>query len=78
MLQGYLIPKQSACLDTSKDVDKYPLERDHYNLQKYPGPSDPGYQAVEDVIVRLADNAKKYLREKNVGKQANFAKHPSP
>lgn len=52
----------------SKGVERHPLERHHYNLQKFPGPSDPGYQAVEDAIVRLANGARKYLRECSTGK----------
>ena len=58
----------SACLDKSKGVESYPLERHHYNLQKFPGPSDPGYRAVEDAIMGLANGARKYLRECFIGK----------
>ncbi|KAK4160854.1 hypothetical protein QBC43DRAFT_244760 [Cladorrhinum sp. PSN259] len=59
----YLVPRQSACLDTSKGVERQSLERNHYNLQKFRGPEDAGYQAVEDAIVRLAKGARKYLTE---------------
>ncbi|KAK8142845.1 hypothetical protein G3M48_008093 [Beauveria asiatica] len=59
----YLIPEGSACLDVSKSVERHPLERHHYNLQKFPGRSDAGYRAVEDAIVRLATGAREYLRK---------------
>ncbi|KAM0124186.1 hypothetical protein ACHAO1_011111 [Botrytis cinerea] len=59
----YVVPMESACLDTSKGVERHPLERNHYNLQKFPGPLDPGYLAVKYAIVSLTDNAKNYLRE---------------
>ncbi|PQE18248.1 P-loop containing nucleoside triphosphate hydrolase protein [Rutstroemia sp. NJR-2017a BBW] len=59
----YVVPKESACLDTSKGVERYPLERNHYNLQKFPGPLDPGYLVVKNAIMHLADGARNYLRE---------------
>ncbi|EMR83515.1 putative nb-arc and tpr domain protein [Botrytis cinerea BcDW1] len=59
----YVVPMESACLDTSKGVERHPLERNHYNLQKFPGLLDPGYLAVKYAIVSLTDNAKNYLRE---------------
>ncbi|KAK9444491.1 srpk [Metarhizium brunneum] len=50
---GYLIPAESACLDPSKGIERYPLERHHYNLQKFSGPSDPGYLVAKKAIVDL-------------------------
>ncbi|ETS85342.1 hypothetical protein PFICI_03367 [Pestalotiopsis fici W106-1] len=73
---GYLVPKESACLDISKGIERHPLERHHYNLQQFPGPSDPGYQAVEDAIVRLVKDAKKYLRESSVGSKQSHLMVP--
>ncbi|PQE14739.1 hypothetical protein CJF30_00011043 [Rutstroemia sp. NJR-2017a BBW] len=35
--------------------------------KKFPGPFDPGYLAVKDAIVRLADGARKYLRKCSIG-----------
>jgi hypothetical protein len=63
-----VVPEESACLDPSKGVERHPLERHHYNLQKFSGSSDPGYLAVKDVIVRLANGARKYLRECSISK----------
>ncbi|KAF5136426.1 Regulatory protein AfsR [Metarhizium anisopliae] len=60
---GYLIPAESACLDPSKSIERYPLERHHYNLQKFSGPSDPGYLVAKKAIVDLATRAHNYLRE---------------
>ncbi|KAI0380584.1 TPR-like protein [Hypomontagnella monticulosa] len=57
----YLVPEASACLDTSRGVERHPLERHHYNLQKFPGRLDMGYRAVEDQIVRLVNGARQYL-----------------
>jgi tetratricopeptide (TPR) repeat protein len=54
---------ESACLDISKGVESHPLERHHYNLQKFSGPSDHGYQAVENIIVSLVTGARKYIRK---------------
>ncbi|EXU98176.1 tetratricopeptide repeat and NB-ARC domain protein [Metarhizium robertsii] len=60
---GYLIPAESACLDPSKSIERHPLERHHYNLQKFSGPSDPGYLVAMKAIVDLATRAPNYLRE---------------
>ena len=59
--KDYLVPEASACLDTSRGVERHPLERHHYNLQKFPGRLDMGYRAVEDQIVRLVNGARQYL-----------------
>ncbi|KAM3562111.1 hypothetical protein MY1884_002017 [Beauveria asiatica] len=66
---NYLIPQESACLDLSKNVKRHPLERHHYNLQKFPGPSDAGYRAVEDALLRLATGAREYLKKCSAGSQ---------
>ncbi|KAI1178130.1 P-loop containing nucleoside triphosphate hydrolase protein [Nemania sp. FL0916] len=69
----YLVPKESACLDNSKGVERYPLERHHYNLQKFPGPADPGYQAVTEAIMRLASGAREYIGECSaISKKGHF------
>ncbi|KAI2621788.1 hypothetical protein GGR54DRAFT_599830 [Hypoxylon sp. NC1633] len=60
---GYLVPEAAACLDTSKGVKRQPLERHHYNLQKFSGASDPAYQAVEKEIVEMVNSAREYLAE---------------
>ncbi|KAI1176507.1 hypothetical protein F4777DRAFT_546544 [Nemania sp. FL0916] len=64
---GYLVPEPSACLDLSKGVSCCPLERHHYNLQKFPGPSDPAYRAVESEIAKMCNNAWNYLKDSSGG-----------
>lgn len=55
-----------------KGVERYPLGRNHYDLQKFSGPLDPGYLVVKDIIVRLANGARKYLRECSMSKRSWF------
>lgn len=68
MVQHYLVPQAAACLDMSKDIHKHPLDRHHYNLQKFTGPTDPEYQTVEDAVVGMAGGAKRYLQDCAIGK----------
>lgn len=62
------MPEESACLDNFKNVYRSPLQRHHYNLQKFARASDPDYRAVEDAIMNLVAGAGDYIRQVSGGK----------
>ncbi|RWA09422.1 hypothetical protein EKO27_g5687 [Xylaria grammica] len=60
----YIVPQNSACLDISLGIERAPLERHHYNLQKFSGPEDKGYITVEKAIVNLVQGAESFMEKK--------------
>ncbi|GAW17430.1 hypothetical protein ANO14919_068870 [Xylariales sp. No.14919] len=69
----YIVPQNSACLDISLGIERAPLERHHYNLQKFSGPEDKGYITVEKAIVNLVQGAESFM--KNSLERENAQKH---
>ena len=62
------MPEESACLDTGPGIDSHPLDRNHYNLNKFCQSSDLNYESVQDEIVKMADGAKGFLNDCSQGK----------
>jgi hypothetical protein len=69
MLQKYVVPQESACLDESEGIFRHPLERNHYNLNKFGSPAEEAYRSVTDAIVMMATRA--------LAKDKQHSKYPS-
>ncbi len=57
-----MVPEGSACLDISDGIERHPLDRNHYNLNKFCEASDPNYKIVEDGILKMAKGANDFLK----------------
>ncbi|KAI0413476.1 hypothetical protein F5X98DRAFT_390791 [Xylaria grammica] len=75
---GYIVPQNSACLDTSLGIERAPLERHHYNLQKFSGPEDKGYITVEKAIVNLVQGAESFMKNSLERENAQKQDQKSP
>lgn len=60
-----MITQESACLDISKSTYRHPLNRHHYNLQKFESALDEEYKVVRDTCVRLAKDARRFLYDQS-------------
>jgi hypothetical protein len=59
-----LVRRGSACLDPGEGVEKYPLERNHFNLNKFSKPTDEGYRRVSRAIEKMASGASELLAKR--------------
>ena len=57
-----MVPEESACLDISEGIERHPLDRNHYNLNKFCEALDQNYKSVEDGIVKMANGAIGFLK----------------
>ncbi|KAI0973658.1 hypothetical protein F4678DRAFT_407012 [Xylaria arbuscula] len=53
------VDRSSGCLDVA---EKIPLQRNHFNMNKFGGPNEETYQIVQEAIVKLADGLNSYSR----------------
>jgi len=51
------VNERSGCLDPSDRVKKYPLERTHFNMNKFGRPTEDDYQSVAEVVEDMARGA---------------------
>jgi len=51
------VNEASGCLDYSESIDKIPLERTHFNINKFGKVSEPSYKVVRGVIKKMAEIA---------------------
>ncbi|KGO51834.1 Uncharacterized protein PEX1_103610 [Penicillium expansum] len=62
-----VVSKTSACLQRSKDVSQVPLDRNHYNLNRFEGPEDPVWKMVVPEIQQRAGYASEFLSRRDQG-----------
>ena len=65
-----MVPKASASLDISPGIkEPHPLERHHYNLNKFCQAEDMNYKSVENEILVMVNGASDFLKNCPQGEQ---------
>jgi len=51
------VNEASGCLDYSESVEKFPLGRTHFDINKFGKVSEPSYRVVRGVVKKMAEIA---------------------
>jgi len=51
------VNEASGCLDYSESIEKFPLGRTHFDINKFGKVSEPSYKVVRGVIKKMAEIA---------------------
>jgi len=61
-----VVNEQSGCLDLSERISKVPLQRNHFNMNKFTLPTEEDYLSVVDEVEKVVADVSA-LREKQKG-----------
>lgn len=61
-MQSFVVNESSGCLDPSDWVKKYPLSRNHFNMNKFENPEEEDFKLVCEEIEAMVKKAPDLLR----------------
>jgi hypothetical protein len=59
--QGYIIDRRSCCLDLTSTIEKVPLARDNYNMNKFGTLDEEDFKRVRVAMEELVDKSAEVL-----------------
>lgn len=57
-----MVSKGSGCLDLTESTKKYPLSRNHFDINKFGKPEEEDYQTVREIVEEMAENVQCIIR----------------
>lgn len=59
MKQAFAVNERSGCLDLTDRITKYPLQRTHFNMNKFARPTEQAYEDVVEAVEEMAKEAER-------------------
>lgn len=62
-----MVSKGSGCLDLTESTKKYPLSRNHFDINKFGKPEEEDYQTVREIVEKMVENLQCIVRARMPG-----------
>ena len=65
--QAFVVDETSGCLDPAEKIEKYPLSRNHADMNKFGDPDEEDFLNVSDVIGEMVKQAPLLVKRRAQG-----------